>query len=131
MIIFGEPFLDIPPLYHIDSIEAILHTPPNSVVAIELSKNNLEIIEHCKVNRIEFGVFVATIAEALIGENLKANYIIVQNDRVKTIQNIANEYLFSAKILTHVENHEQMEQFALEGIDGVIFPEGMVKVVAP
>ncbi|MDQ1268226.1 MAG: hypothetical protein QG560_869, partial [Campylobacterota bacterium] len=48
----------------------------------------------------------------------------------KTAQNVAESYLFDAKILVMIEDEDEIEELALLAIDGVIFSNAIVKILS-
>ncbi len=129
MLIFGHPFLQFEHFYHIHDIDAITKTPSSCILFIEFHENNLDIIKHVQLNDLDFALEVKTLKDAIFGENLGAKYIICEKDIAKSIQNRAEHYLFDAKILCRVEDDEEIEVLALEGIDGVVYGDAVIKVV--
>ena len=129
MLIFGHPRLPFEPLYHIDSIEAITTTPPNSTLLFDLTTANDDMVLHCRQNALPFALSVASVKDAIFAETLGARYIVLENTLARSVQKIAETYLFDAKILSRIEDEEEIEAMAYEGIDGVLLPEAVVKVV--
>jgi hypothetical protein len=128
MIIFGHSFIKNEDLYHITDIDDIYKTPPNSIIYIKFDEKNLDIIEYLQKNDIRFALEVDSIKEIIYGSNLNASYLCVKKEFAKTAQNLAESYLFDSKILAHIQNEDELETLALEGIDGVLFPTAIVKV---
>lgn len=128
MIFFGHRFIENENFYHICSIEAILNTPPSSTLYIEFSEDNLDVINHALINSMPLCLFVKNITELLYASALGAKYIAVEKELTKTAQNIAENYLFDAKILTIIEDEEEIEELGLLGVDGVIFPNAIIKI---
>jgi hypothetical protein len=128
MLIFGHTYLKSERFYHIHDIDAISKTPPRSTLFIEFDEKNLDIIEYMQINDISFGLEADTLKEALFSEHLGAKYIICNKDLAKSIQDRAEHYLFDAKILCRIEDDEEIEVLAVEGIDGVIYPNALIKV---
>ncbi len=128
MLIFGHKYIPSQVFYHIRSIDAIVHTPSNSTLLITFKEINLQLIEHCSKNRISFVLEVESIRDVIFAENLDAWGIVLCSQLAPSAQKIATEYMFDAKILCRVEQDEQIETMAYEGIDGVLFPEAVVKV---
>jgi len=114
--------------YHILNTDAIKNTPPNSPIFIEYSQENLEIIEHLTQASITFCLKVETLTEMIYAANLGASFIIVKKEIAKSAQEIANNYLFDAKILVKIEDEKEIETLAILGIDGVLFSEAIIKV---
>lgn len=128
MLLFGHRFIDAPRFYHIDAVDAIAHTPANSILFIECAETNLDIIAHCRDNNLIFVLEASTLTDVVYAENLGARYIVVEEELAKSAQKIAESYLFDAKILCRIDDEAMIEELALEGIDGVLFPEGVIKV---
>ncbi|MCW8837093.1 MAG: hypothetical protein OQJ77_05085 [Thiovulaceae bacterium] len=133
MIIIGHRF--IPSFlsqhgnfYHIPNIDAIKNTPPNSCIFIEFSEDNLDIIEHLQKNSISFCLKVEDVTQIIYAANLGASFILVDKDLAKTAQDLANNYLFDAKILVSIDDEENIEELALQGIDGVLFSNAIIKI---
>ena len=130
MLIFGHPFLDSETLYHIDGPDAIASTPAGSTLLFRWEEKNLDLVNHCRQNDLPFALEALSVKDALFAENSGARYILVASSLAKSVQKVAETYLFDAKILARVENESQLEAIAYEGIDGVIFSEAIVKVTA-
>lgn len=128
MILFGHSLVPSERIYHIDSIEAILHTPSNSIIAIDFSKENMDIIEHAKSNRIRFALFIKNQVEAVIGENLGATYLIINAKNGNPLQIIADFYLFNAKVLGYCEFEEKLQDLIDMRFDGAVFDDAIVRV---
>jgi len=130
MFIFGHRFIKSEPFYHIENIDAVLNTPSSSVVFLEFSEQNLDIIEHLNSNEILFSLSVKNIREVIYASELGGSFIVVDKTLAKTAQDIANNYLFDAKILVRIEDESEIEEMALLSIDGVIFSNGIIKTVS-
>jgi len=130
MLIFGHPLLPSETFYHIDGPEAIASTPAGSTLLFPWNASNLDIVEHCRSNDLPFALEVASVKEALFAENVGARYILVENTLAKSVQKVAETYLFDAKILSRLDDETQIEAMAYEGIDGVVFAEAVIKVTA-
>ncbi len=127
MLIFGHKFIPSESLYHTPNIDSIINTPASSVIYLEFSEENLDIIEHANSNQIELALDVKNITELIYASALNAKYILVSREIAKTAQNIAENYLFDAKILVHISENEEIEELALLGCDGVIFSNAIIK----
>ena len=128
MLLFGHPHIPSEKLYHISSIEAIEHTPPNSVLLFSCDEEVFELINFARTNGLEFALDISSLKQAIICENLDAKYLLVNNSLSKSIQNAADTYLFDAKILVHIEDENGIENVANQGIDGAILPEAIIKI---
>jgi len=128
MLIYGHRFIQSHNFYHIQSIEAIQNTPPSSTIFLPFDEKNLDIIEHLNTNGIDFALEAKNITEVIYASSLGALYIIVKKELASTIQNIANNYLFDAKILVILDNEDEIQEMALLGVDGVIFSNAIIKI---
>ncbi|HIC44777.1 MAG TPA: hypothetical protein EYO73_11030 [Sulfurimonas sp.] len=128
MLIFGHPRIEHEKLYHVNSIEAIKHTPSNSVLLFDYNNEVFELISHAKENALAFALNISCLKDALFCENLDAKYLLCSYQNASNVQKAADTYLFDAKILVHVENEDSMEDLAQHGIDGIIFAEAIIKV---
>lgn len=127
MLIFGHKFIPSESLYHTPNIDSISNTPPSSIIYLEFSEENLDIIDHANSNQLQFALSVKNITELIYASALEAKYILVSAEIAKIAQNIAENYLFDAKILVHIQSNEDIEEMALLGIDGVIFSNAIIK----
>jgi len=128
MLLFGHPLVDSPLFYHISDVDTITHTPPSSLLYLENVIEERDIIEYCNANALRYGVLVSSILELILAHNLNASYIFVTKELAKSAQEIAQEYLFDAKIVVHIRDESEIEELALLGIDAVIFPTGIIKI---
>jgi len=128
MLLFGHPYIDFEPFYHIDEIDEIERTPANSTLFIHFREANLDIIQHMRQNSLTFALEAATLSEVVYAHNLGAKYIVVKEALAKSAQNVAENYLFDAKILCRLTKEETLDEKISEGIDGVIYPQAIIKI---
>lgn len=128
MILFGHSFIQNTSFFHVTSIDAISSTPPSSMLFLEFQKENLEIIDHLQRNHIKFALYVKSITQVIYAANLGTSFIVLDKALAKTAQNIAENYLFDAKILAKIDTDEEIEEMALLNIDGVIYPNAIIKI---
>jgi len=127
MIIYGHRFIPSNNFYHVVNIDAISNTPPSSTLFLEFKEENLDIIEHLRVNGLPFALQVNSITELVYASALSASFIIVTKELMLDAQHIANEYLFDAKILVKIEDDSEIEELAKLSIDGVIYSNAVIK----
>lgn len=128
MLIYGHRFIPSDNFYHVQSIDAILNSPPSSTIYLDFHEDNLDIIQHLKENKIPYALNVKNITEIIYASALEASFIIVEHSLSKTANEIANNYLFDAKILVHIIDEDEIEKIALIGVDGVIFTNSIIKI---
>lgn len=130
MLIFGHRFIPSVSFYHVEDMDSITNTPPNSTIHIDFKEENLDIISHTNLNQISTSLFVTSIQELIYASALNASFIVVPKELASLAKKIANEYLFDAKILVLIKEENEIEEFALLGVDGVIFLNAIVKINA-
>ena len=128
MLLFGHSFIKSESFYHISSIDAVINTPPSSTLYLEFSEGNLDIISYLNANSISFALSVQNLTQLIYASALDAKYIIVEKDLASSAQSIAESYLFDAKLLVTIENDDEIEEFAIIGVDGVIYSSAIVKI---
>jgi len=128
MLIFGHRFIKNNFFYHINDIDAIKNSPSNSIIFLPFDEENLDIVEYLQKNDISFALEVKNINEILYASALEASFIIVTKKNSKTAQEIANEYIFDAKILVRIKDEEEIADMAILGIDGVLFQNAIIKI---
>jgi len=128
MLLFGHRFIQSESFYHISDIDAISKTPNSSKIFLEFSEENLDIINYLNANSVESLLSVKNIRELIYASSLKASYILVEKELAKTAQEIAESYLFDAKILVHIEREDEIEEMAQLSIDGVLFSNAVIKI---
>jgi hypothetical protein len=128
MLLFGHRFIASDSFYHVLDIDSINNTPPSSIIHIEFCEENLDIIEHTRINQISSSIRCKTITEIIYASSLGASFIVIHPDLCKNAIKIANDYLFDAKIVVLIEEEEEIEDLALMGVDGVIFSSAIVKI---
>jgi hypothetical protein len=128
MIVIGHQYFRGEPLYRINSIEDVQKTPSNSTTLVKFSPENLSLIHHLSENSISTAFEVSSITETVLSENYGASHIIVPQELAKDVQEMADNYLFNAKIFIVVNSDEELEKFAKIGVDGAIFEGGICTV---
>ena len=130
MLLFGHPLLPSERFYHIESLEAIAKTPSNSVIVLFLAVQNIDIITHLRNHKIRFGLYVSSTTEAVLAENMRADYLIVHPKVGEEIQKVADHYMFDAKVLGYIDQEEQLEKLIDMRLDGAVFIEAIVKITS-
>ena len=129
MLLFGHRFIQSESFYHISNIDAITNTPPSSTIFFEFSEENLDIINHANLNQIPMALSVQTIEELIYASNLNASYMIIEKELAKTAHDIAQNYLFDAKVLVKISEDEEIQEMSILGVDGVIYSSAIIKVI--
>ncbi len=124
MLIFGHPFIKYLPFYEIISIETLKNTPSNSTVIFDF---DIDLLKYCKKNNIKSALRIKNIKELMFSNALECDFVIANKEFITICQKIANEYMFDTKILLFCKTDEDLEWAALQGIDGVIFQESIMR----
>ena len=128
MLFFGHKFIENESLYNISSVDAIAHTPPNATIYMKFKEENLDLINYAKENGVTFALGVSNITELLYAAALGAKYIVLAKELSKTAQKVAESYLLDAKVIAKIEDEDEIEELAILGIDGVLFPSAIIKI---
>jgi hypothetical protein len=128
MILLGHKFIQSESLYHVTSIDAILNTPPSCTLFLNFKEENLDIITHAQNNNVPFALKVLNVTEVIYASSLGAKYIVLEKTLAKTAQEVAENYLFDAKILVEIQKDDEIEEMALLNIDGAIYPQAIIKI---
>ncbi|EDZ61944.1 hypothetical protein SMGD1_0861 [Sulfurimonas gotlandica GD1] len=128
MYIYGHRFIESDSFYHIPNIDAIANTPSNSTVYLDFSEDNLETINYAISNEVILALGAVNVTEIVYASSLGASFIVVPRELAKTAQNIANNYLFDAKVLVHISEESEIEELAILGVDGVVFSNAIIKI---
>lgn len=118
MILIGDENIDYENIIKINSIEKISLTKPNSTVLFDF---DFDILKYTHVNDIRSAVVVNNIKDVVYANSLDARYIIVTKDISKQSQKIADNYMFDSKILVDINSNDEIEQMAIDEIDGIIY----------
>jgi len=128
MLLFGHPYINFQPFYHIYESSEIELTPSNSTLMVEFNEESLELINYMRENKLSYALEVETLSELILAHNLGARYIIVRGDFAIEAQAVAENYLFDAKILCRLQTEGDLEEKIRDGIDGVIYPQAIIKI---
>ncbi len=125
MKIFGYREFQNEKLFLIKDISQINNTPPNSNILFDY---NEDILQYVSKEKLPFSVITSSITETLISADFSAKYIVIKGkDLLLNIQKIADTYMFDSKILYLGKNEADIEYCALNGIDGIIFENSIIK----
>jgi len=128
MIFFGHRFIPSEHFYHVQNIDAINNTPSNSTIITNFNEDNLDIIKYAVANEVKLALHVESVKDIVYANALGASYLVVGKTMAKTAQNLADNYLFDAKILVTIEDENEIEEFALLGIDGIVCSNAIIKI---
>ncbi|WP_044414868.1 hypothetical protein [Halarcobacter anaerophilus] len=125
MILIGDKIVPYETCFFIDAKEKIENTEPNSTLIFNY---NEELLLFCKENNITCAVIVTNIKEAVYCNALNSKYIICKKNIAKSIQKVAENYMFDSKVLAVIKKSDEIEEIALAEIDGVIYSHLLNKI---
>jgi hypothetical protein len=82
---------------------------------------HFEGMRFCVDNGIDFAVIVKNLRDVIYASIQKASYIIVDDALAQDAQDLAENYMFDAKILQIIDHEDQIEEIAPNHIDGVVY----------
>lgn len=125
MIVIGDEIIPFEEISCISSINDISTTKANSTL---LFQYDIEILKYCYDNSLSCAVIVNSIKESIYSNALNSKYIICEKKIDINIQKIAENYMFDSKVLTIIENENEIETVAQKEIDGVIYKKVLGKL---
>ena len=124
MIILGHKLIPYSLIYEVSSLEELQNSDFTKDFLFEF---NEELLEFSLKNKLSFSLYVKSVKEAIIGNNLNAKFLIVQDLIAAKIQKIAEYYLFDSKIALLAKDDSAIENAAQEGVDALILPPAIIK----
>jgi hypothetical protein len=118
MILIGDNLIPYTNFFNISSIDDIKNSNANSVISFRYNEN---ILTYSFKNDLNYAVIASSIKEAIYANNLNAKYIVCEKNLAKDIQKIADNYMFDSKVLALIETSDEIEEVALNEIDGIIY----------
>ena len=102
---------------YLKDFNSIDKTKPSSIVVVDFNINDIK--KYSSYNNL-LGVVVKSIKEFIIVANCEVLYAVCEYELSKTLQKIAENYMYDTKVISIIDNEDSIEQVALDGIDGVI-----------
>ncbi|MAC82773.1 MAG: hypothetical protein CL624_01430 [Arcobacter sp.] len=118
MILIGDKLIPYTDICSISTVEDIKNTKANSFISFGY---NEKLLTYCFENDLDYVVIVTSIKEAIYANSLNARYIVCEKILAKSIQKIADNYMFDSKVLAQIESSDEIEEIALNEIDGIIY----------
>ncbi len=118
MILIGDENIAYENISLITSIDDIKNTKANSTIIFDF---NIDILKYTQTNNIKTAVKVNNIKEVIYASTLDAFYIIPTKNILIQTQKIADNYMFDCKVLATIESSDEIQEMALNSIDGIIY----------
>lgn len=126
MKIFGFPPIPSPKFCKIYDVQEISSIPANTIPYFKDTRDcDLSIGSFAFDNQVEYAFIPSSIQTFLFYANLGAKYALVESDPLP-YQTLAKEYLLDIEIFKIIQHQNEIEQYALLGIDGVIFKTALL-----
>jgi len=124
MILLGDDNIVYETLSSIKSSQDIISTQSNSTLVFEY---NIDLVKYCHDNALGFAVIVKDIKEVIYASQFDVKYILCDKGIVNSVQKIAENYMFDAKILVIIDNSDEIVWVAQNEIDGAIYNHVLTK----
>lgn len=118
MILIGDKIVPYENIYKVSSIDEIQNSKSNSIVSFGY---NEKLLTYCNQNSVFCAVVVDSLKDAIYSNALNARYIICNKNLAISVQKIADNYMFDSKVLAIIESSDEVEDIALNQIDGIIY----------
>ena len=118
LIILGDDSIDCKQIVPITNFSQLQNTSPDDIVQLNF---DIKLLKKLSTNDIGSLVVANSIYEVVYANTLKADYILVPKNITTQAQKIADNYMFDSKIIVSISTKKQLEVYATEGIDGVVF----------
>lgn len=118
MILIGDKLVPFENMYKVNNLSDIQKTEANSIISFGY---NEELMKYSHDNDLPYAIVVDSIKESIYANALNAKYIIASKEFAISLQKIAENYMFDAKILAIIESDDEIEEVALNEVDGIIY----------
>ncbi len=126
MKIIGHPWVESEVFVTVDSVEMIRESPASSILLFDDIQESVELSHYCQREGLPFAVRVIDLKMALFAHALNARYIVAMNSIALEVQALAQNYLFDTQILVEIVDESEIETYAKQGIDGVLFSSAIL-----
>lgn len=123
MQLLGHPLIPYKNLKSISSKEEINEAQKESILLFEYEP---ELIRYAKELDKEFALHVFNQREAIIGNGVGASILICSLNLAQLVQNLAEYYLFDAKVAILINSEEEIDQAIDKKVDMAILPEAIL-----
>lgn len=122
MKIIGHPLIPHQRFVKISTLEDIDHILPDAMIWWESTQDPSCAFAHfAQQHHIPYAISIQTLRELLIYVNLEAKYLIASKSSILAFQAILKDYVLDPLLLCKISDESEIEELALQGIDGVIF----------
>lgn len=121
MEILGKDFIAYKALRYVDKIEAL-----EDGTLFYYDENFIKVAQEKK---LEFSLIIRNKYEALFGNAAKAKYLLLDKryyGKIEDLVDLAEFYLFDAKISFFCKNEKDFEQAVRTKVDCAIFEKGII-----
>jgi len=125
MVLIGDPLVPYEDFFFISSIDDIKNTNPNCTLIFDYDES---LLTYCFKNDLDCAVVIKNIKQSIYCNALKAKYTICDKEIAVKIEKIAENYMFDSKVLSIIEDSDEIEQIALLQIDGIIYSKILKKI---
>lgn len=119
MQIYGHKLIEFDFLYSVQSEEEIDEVENECVLFFEYEP---KLIEYCQEKNRKFALHVFNQTEAIIGNGAGAKLLVCPQKISHKIQDLAEYYLFDAKVGILINNEDEIEKAIEQKVDVAILP---------
>ncbi len=121
MKIFGFPPIACPTFKKINSIKEVQNTSAKDVLYFpQTLSHSLDLGAFLQENHTQYAVQIQDVQGFILFANLGAKYALIAQDPL-VYQTLAKEYVLDIEVLKIITSQEEIQTYALKGIDGVVF----------
>jgi fructose-bisphosphate aldolase class 1 len=128
VLIFEDSYIEEAKFVKVSNIEDINKTSPKDILLLQEFKEPYQLAKYCQQNSLSYAIEASSILDAIYASNLGASYVVASLDLAKSLQELANEYLWDMKVLATVDTKEELIGVAKAFIDGAIFIKRITNV---
>ncbi|PID47005.1 MAG: hypothetical protein CR967_05985 [Proteobacteria bacterium] len=123
MQILGHDLIAYKPLHSVSSIEEISQSPEENTLLFEYKP---ELIKYAKNHNKSFALHIFNQEEAIIGNGSGAKILICPLKIAQKVQEIAEYYLFDAKVAILINSEEEISLAIAKKVDMAILPDAII-----
>ena len=128
MLIFGDNRLLCDKKFKIiDDLDSLKLIENGSIPFFTNIKDQIDFTYFCIDNDISYAVLIKDLNEAIYASIQRASFLMVEKELAKQIQELAENYMFDAKVVQIIDKEDEIKKVALAQIDAVVYRSSIWK----
>lgn len=123
MQILGHELISYRPLYAIQNTNEIENISLDDTVLFEY---DVDLIKFAQIKKVKFALHVFNEIDAIVGNGAGACILICPQRIASKVQNLAEYYLFDAKVAIMINNENEITQAIELKADMAILPDAII-----